>query len=367
MKITINGREFKKVYKKVARAVSKNSTVSIISGVLIKVTQDALILAATNLQESIESHTEDFQCIEEGSLVIENKILSKIINEIDGKDITIEKTNTRLKIQGQGFNFKIRYQDAAEFPELKEINNDALSINLEAKFMKNAIKTSIIACSTDEARPYLTGVRFSSVENKIIFAALDGFRIAYGYEELEQQIENFSMIIPQDFLKNLSGLLETGTIKMHIGVNNVAFELNDENNTIFVGRLLDGNFPNIELIKNAERKNKLVLHRKELLEALKRANLIATLDGISALQLSITENNLNLKVNNAAGVFEENISTDYNDDELTLGFNVNYLILGLNAFESEYITLNLSNNISPCLITSEEEHYEYLLLPIRLN
>lgn len=369
MKLTINGTQLKNVYKKVAKAVPRNSTMEILNGVQIKATNEKLMMAATDMREGIKSYVMDpsYNCVEEGEIVVESKLLSGILNEVDGQVVTLELTQRRLKIHGNGFDFKIRYQESDEFPQLRNINTEALTVELDSEFMKEFIKKSTVACSVDEARPVLTGVELKMDGNLFTYAALDGYRLAYGYQNFEENLGDFQSIVPQEFLRDLSSLLEPGTTKVHIGENYIAFELDDENNTVLVGRLLEGSFPNINAIKDSERPNTLTMNRRELMASLKRANLIANMGELTPLKMSFSNNTLSIEVSNKIGDFEEELEINYDGDELVFGFNTNYLMTGLQAFDSENITLNFSTGLSPCLLTSDEETYEHLILPIRLK
>ena len=50
-----------------------------------------------------------------------------------------------------------------------------------------------------------------------------------------------------------------------------------------------------------------------------------------------------------------------------ISFNPNYLIQGIEVLEGNKAYLRFSGNDKPAVIQGEEEHYKYLLMPVRTN
>ena len=55
--------------------------------------------------------------------------------------------------------------------------------------------------------------------------------------------------------------------------------------------------------------------------------------------------------------------------ELEIGFNVRYLAEALRVIPSEEVTMELTNGLSPIVLTpvDEKEDYAYMILPVRIK
>ena len=60
---------------------------------------------------------------------------------------------------------------------------------------------------------------------------------------------------------------------------------------------------------------------------------------------------------------------DGDGQELEIGFNVRYLAEALRVIPSEEVTLELTNGLSPIVLTpvDEKEDFAYMVLPVRIK
>ena len=79
---------------------------------------------------------------------------------------------------------------------------------------------------------------------------------------------------------------------------------------------------------------------------------------------------MQLKTNTTIGVAEDRCSIAGNGKELEIGFNVRYLADALRAVPSEEVVLELTNGLSPIVLTPvvDEKKYDfsYMVLPVRI-
>ena len=75
-----------------------------------------------------------------------------------------------------------------------------------------------------------------------------------------------------------------------------------------------------------------------------------------------------LKTNTTIGAAEDRCSIAGNGKELEIGFNVRYLADALRAIPSEEVVLELTNGLSPIVMTPVEDKYDfsYMVLPVRI-
>ena len=76
-----------------------------------------------------------------------------------------------------------------------------------------------------------------------------------------------------------------------------------------------------------------------------------------------------LKTNTTIGAAEDQCAIAGDGKELEIGFNVRYLADALKAVPSEEVTLELTNGLSPIVLTpvDDKEDFAYMVLPVRIK
>ena len=78
---------------------------------------------------------------------------------------------------------------------------------------------------------------------------------------------------------------------------------------------------------------------------------------------------LYLKTNTTIGAAEDRCSFAGNGHELEIGFNVRYLADAMRVIPSEEVVLELTNSLSPIVMTPVDDKYDfsYMVLPVRIK
>jgi DNA polymerase-3 subunit beta len=76
-----------------------------------------------------------------------------------------------------------------------------------------------------------------------------------------------------------------------------------------------------------------------------------------------------MRTNTVIGAAEDRCSIAGDGKELEIGFNVRYLAEALRAIPSEEVTLELTNGLSPIVLTPVDDKYDfaYMVLPVRIK
>jgi DNA polymerase-3 subunit beta len=86
------------------------------------------------------------------------------------------------------------------------------------------------------------------------------------------------------------------------------------------------------------------------------------------VRLVLTGNNLRIVCNNSEQEeAQEDMETDYHGSGLDVGFNVNYLLDGLNNISSQEVVFSFGDPNSSVLITVPgDENFKYVVMPMRI-
>ena len=104
-----------------------------------------------------------------------------------------------------------------------------------------------------------------------------------------------------------------------------------------------------------------------ILEKLFRIKFILLFNGIGnkkPIIITISDNNMELKIESSIGSMHENIEIAQDGQDIMIGFNPKFLIDVLKAVDDDEISLYMINPKSPCAIKDSHESYIYIVLPV---
>ena len=308
---------------------------------------------------------------EEGAIVVNATMFSEIIRKLPNTEITIYvNENNLLVIECEGSLYKLATMNPSDFPELPQINIEN-SIQIEQNTLREMIRRTIFAVSTEENRPIFTGCLFEIVNNKLNVVAVDGFRLAWKSKYLQTKVNDFNAVIPGRTLNEINKILVDSfeTIKIGVAKNQALFELE---NCKIVTRLLDGEFLNYSSVIPETWETRIRVNRQNLLNCFERVSLISSSsmekEKKYPVKVSIDIGKITISCTNQTGDAKEEMMVSTEGKNLEVGFNPKYFLDACRCIDDEEIFVDFGSNISPCIIRPiEESDYVYMILPIRLK
>ncbi|NNE74125.1 MAG: DNA polymerase III subunit beta, partial [Acidimicrobiales bacterium] len=153
----------------------------------------------------------------------------------------------------------------------------------------------------------------------------------------------------------------------------LTLRLGDKDATFDVGnvqvttRLIEGDFPNYRGLIPDNHPNMLTVGREALLDAVRRVRLLA--QEATPVRMIMKENALELvAVTQDVGQAHESLDANYDGEELTVAFNPEYLLNGIEVTTGDEITLQTVDALKPALVrTVGDDDFVYLLMPVRVS
>jgi DNA polymerase-3 subunit beta len=239
-------------------------------------------------------------------------------------------------------------------------------VNIDASLLVSALEQVTPAASSDDSRPILTGVYMVAEEAGFRLVATDSYRLAVrdmpGSTLLAGQPP---ILVPSRALTELARLLEKDSeVSLYLGEKEASFQVN---NVRMTTRLIEGEFPDYKRLVPEDNPNKLTTNRGELRDAVKRVRLLA--QEATPIRLEMGEAGLQLIAKTQdIGEAHETVDANYDGDALTIAFNAEYLLKGLEIAPGEDITLETMDNQKPAVLKSQEHpEFLYLLMPVRIS
>lgn len=345
----------------VQKAVPSKTTLPILEGILFIAKNGKLTLVSTDLELGIETSI-SVDVIEQGSLVVSSRIIGEIVRKLPDADVEIEKKENIIYIKSENSEFKVLGLYQEEFPQLPSVEKDK-GISISSSTLKEMIRQTIFAVSTDEIRPILTGTLMEVNGKNVTMVALDGFRMAVKNTEILSD-ENIKAVIPGKTLAELGKILNDSeeTVNIFTSKNQILFQTGE---TTIISRLLEGEFINYSQLIPEEYKIKIKIQTDKLLDACERAALFAR-DSNNTIRFEINDDIMNIRSNSETGDVHEELMVAKEGEDIEIAFNPRYFIEALKAINNAEITIEFTTNVSPSIIKpANDSDFLYLILPVR--
>jgi DNA polymerase-3 subunit beta len=369
MKVTVTAGNLGQGLQVVSRAVSSRTTLPILNNVLLQTADTGLQLTATNLEIGIRQGI-PAEVQEEGGITVPARLLTDFVSGLPDESIqmTLDKKTQSLAVKSQRFDATIRGIDPADFPPVPAAV-EGRKVTLDPGDLKTAIEQTVIAASSDEGRPVLTGVYVQLNGGKATFAATDGHRLAVKTLGVEAEAaETDTIVIPARALSELSRILKGGDggIEVTVGAqkNQVFFKSRDVE---LMSRLIEGTYPNYQQVIPKDSTTSITAKTQDLLFTTKMVSLFSK-DAANVVKFKAEAGKLTLTANTSeVGQNVAAVEAKIEGNDLQVAFNSKYLLDVLGIIGSDEVTLGFTGPLNPGLIKPVgSDSYLYIIMPVRV-
>ena len=350
-----------------SRTVAQKSSLSVIEGILCKAGL-GLCLTGYNMETAI-SYDIEAEVTNPGECILPAKLFGDIVRRLPEGPVTVVVDETyKVSIRSGFASFTISAENSDDYPELPDVNSGR-AVPIPQRNLKEMIGGTIFAVAENQGRPIHTGVKFEVTNDTITTIAVDGFRLARRtYHPDEPTGREMNFVVPAQGLKEVEKIL-TDTEDMAsftLGPKHILFQIGP---ATLVCRLLEGDFLDWRRVVPTNCPVKLIAHVSDLVSSVERVGLIVSEKYKSPVRCKFTNQEVYMRTNTTIGAAEDRCTLAGDGDELEIGFNVRYLADALRAIPSEEVTLELTNGLSPLVLTpvDEKQDFAYMILPVRIK
>ena len=371
MKLICEKDNILKALNSVTKAVATKTTMPILEGILIQTNDNEVKFTTYDLEIGIE-YVIHCEVKEQGATVVNAIMFSEIIRRLPDSEIKITLDDKNLLvIECEGSLYKLATMNPNEFPELPQINIEN-SIELEQNSLKDMIRKTIFAVSTEENRPIFTGCLFEIKNNKLNVVAVDGFRLAWKSKFLQNKVNDFSAVIPGRTLNEINKIIVDSydIIKIGVAKNQALFEME---NCKIVTRLLDGEFLNYSSVIPENWETRIRVDKSTIQNCFERISLISSSsiekEKKYPVKVNVDIGKVTISCTNQTGDAKEEIYVTTEGKNIEAGFNPKYFLDALRNTDDQEVFIDFGTSIMPCIIRPVEEggHYIYMILPSRMK
>ncbi|MGC8509786.1 MAG: DNA polymerase III subunit beta [Acidimicrobiales bacterium] len=350
-----------------ASRVVSSRLVGATSGILLSLTGNSLSVTGTDLDITVRTSI-DVIGIEDGSVVVPSRLIVDAIRSLEAGAVTVSGSEESVDVSLGRARFSLRTFSVMDYPKLPPLTGVLTSV--PARELLLGLSQVVRAAATDDARPLLTGVLFTTDHDSLRLIATDSYRLAVrDVPGVKGFTDSYDILVPARALQELQRVAGTPTDDAQIGVTlteaDISFVVG---RTSIASRLIDGNYPSVLQLIPASYPNQLRIAKDTLLVSLRRTRLLAK-DATSSVRLTMRDKNVEIRTqSHDTGDVEDNVDADYQGEELTIAFNPNFLIDGVEAVLGDEIVLELSDSVRPAMVHGvDDERFRYLLMPVRVQ
>ena len=349
------------------RTVAQKSALSAIEGILCRAAA-GLSLTGYNMETAI-TYQIDAEVSDAGACILPAKLFGDIVRRLpEGPVTVVVDENYKVSIRAGYASFTISAEPAEDYPELPEVGSGR-SIRIPQTVMKELISGTIFAVSENQGRPIHTGIKFEVEDNTISAIAVDGFRLARRTYHTEEAVgRTLSFVVPAQGLKEVEKILSDGEeeVAFTLGTKHILYQIG---NATLICRLLEGEFLDWRRVVPTNCPVKLVANVYDLASSIERVGLIVSEKYKSPVRCVFSDQVLLLRTNTTIGAAEDRCTIAGDGKELEIGFNVRYLADALRAVPTEEVVLELTNGLSPIVLTpvDDKQDFAYMVLPVRIK
>ncbi|HVZ67699.1 MAG TPA: DNA polymerase III subunit beta [Patescibacteria group bacterium] len=350
----------------IAKILPIRSQIPVLANILIEANKDGIFISATNLEIGTRIKIPG-KVEEDGATTVPGKQFIEVLSSFpkDKVSLVLEKDSLVMKCRDNKASLQTIAKE--EFPTLFEEYGDKI-YEFDENEMGNIFSKVIFAASIDEGRPELTGVYVVKNNESTDFVATDGFRLSLKKVRGEKKISvDTSLIIPSKIIGEVIAAKTSGPISMFMfqKANQVVFESGD---ILFVGRLINGDFPNYQRVIPKSHKTEIEVDSEELSQKLKLSSIFAR-DNANVVKLNINSGKIEIHSQSSGlgqGDVELAVKQDGEDNEIS--FNVKYITDALKYIQDKQVVIDLLSPVEPAVFKSESDpDFIHIIMPVRVQ
>ena len=293
-----------------------------------------------------------------------------LFNKDDSISIEITDSNLKLTIENQESN--IRCVEATEFPKAPMVNKDesiTQTLKLSSEVIIEGIQAVSFASAITSIKPELSCVLVSLQNESMVFVATDGFRLAEkkvsikGVDSESTGFDVFKQIlIPSKIWQDCLKILPSN-ISISISIEkNLCFIEYPEGSIVL--RTISGSYPNYKAILPNAFITHIEISTQDFLQGLKVSHIFS--DEFNYVKLDIEDTTLLLSSKNSK--VGESFSRKHivkKGDNISQSYNHRYLSDFISKIKGDTIMFDISGKSTPSILKVKgDESYVYMVMPM---
>ena len=378
MKLRADRTQLADALAMVVKNLPARVSVPVMAGVRLRVVDGLFDVAGFDYEVSTKATVDIALSGEDGVALVSARLLAEITKALPAKPVDVATTGAHLELVCGSARFTLPTMPVEDYPTLPDLPPAAGTVN--AAVFAAAVAQVVVATTTDQTLPMMTGVRLELAGDTLTMLATDRYRLALReipWTPAAADV-NRAALVPGRTLADTAKMLASadGDVTIALGSNSVG-----DGVIGFAGagrettsRLLDGaNYPPVRSLFPATHNSEATVAVGALIEVVKRVALVA--EKSTPVLLTFDGDTLTVEAGGTeeARASEAMEASFTGDTPLTAGFNPQYLIDGLASLNTSTARIAFVDGNKPAVIEpvggdgEVQPGHRYLIMPIRVT
>lgn len=365
MKLEINREKLSRGIQKSEKISSKNSTLPVLSCVLLQSSEKELKIKSTNLDLGLTINI-PVKGAKDGEILVPAATLNSFISNLPKNDttVTFEQKDNNLFITSKSTETSIKTQPIDDFPTIPEVKS-LKEFKLNSRDFIKGLNSVWFSTAISSIKLELSSVYIYPLENDLVFVSTDSFRLSEKKIHVKNPGEFESLLIPYknvvEMIRIFDDVDEELTLifeEDQLAIKSSEIEL--------VSRVVDGNFPDYKQIIPSETKTEVKVLKDDLIQGLKLSNIFS--DNFNQVTFSIMPNDGIFEIQSNSqdvGETKNSVKSKSEGDNIKISFNSKYISDCFNSIKSESVSLKFNGVDKPMIIQGiDDPSFLYLVMPM---
>ena len=373
MKFTVSSSALLSLLATTGKVINSKNTLPILDYFLMELKGEELKVTTSDLETTLVGTIQVDNVEQEGVVAAPAKLMLDVLKECSEMPLTLEvnEANWEINISWSTGHSSVPGANPVSYPQTHDLSAEKTEVSLDVDVLVNGINKTLFATADDELRPVMNGVYFNLDEAELTCVATDAHKLVKHTVECACGVKA-AFILPKkpaNLLKNIL-LKEEGEVKITFDQKNVVFELSS---STLVCRLIEGAYPNYNVVIPQANPNKLLVDRVGLLNAIKRVAVCSN-PTTNLIRLDIANNKVVLAAQdvNFSISANETLACSYEGAPITIGFKSTFLVEILTNLETPTILVELADSTragvyKPVYDDVQSSSTLMLLMPMMIN
>jgi DNA polymerase-3 subunit beta len=277
--------------------------------------------------------------------------------------IELKLDDYKLHITTDQYKSVINGVSSEEFPVMPAIT-EGTTWHLPAKEFKKGLQQVLVAASSDEARPVLTGLYLHVSEGKLYMASTDSYRLAE--KEIMKVQENIDLLVPASAMHELLRLIgeQDTDIDVTHDEQQVLFKVGE---TELVTRLIEVKYPDYKKLIPTSFEKEATLKRSDFVSITKVSSLFAR-ESAGSVTIHLDPESNKVSIHSIASQLGENTASAEAKitSEGSITLNSRYLLDALSTLNGDEVKLCFNGKLEPCVLRDPTEPgYTHVIMPLK--
>ncbi len=375
MRVRIDKAALVKPLYRAQGVVDRKAATNVVACVHMVAGDGVLVFTATDYDVTLSAEVAA-EVDEPGAVLVNGRAFFDVVRALpDGVEVTLTSDDShRVRVEAGRSYYHLNGLGPEEFPDVVE-DGAGRSLTLDKSQLEGMLRRTLFSVSADESRPALNGVLLEIEPHedgnaRLRMVSTDGHRLSRVERTVEASNYDGSVhrtIVHRRGASELSRIFESDDpgVRVELLGRNIVFE---SDNTRLQVRQIEESFPDYQRVIPDKGDVTVTLSRAALTAAIRRVSTLGS-GKHALLRAELDAHRLSLEMTHAdiGDAHEELEVPDYDGAKVAVGFNPRYLLDVLGVMDCEHVSLELSDQFSPCLVHSDEEPGSvFVVMPMRL-